>query len=163
MKTAIAILAAALLSVSAAHAARWECHLPGGIYVVNTVHIVSISTHEYVLNAAARVTELTIGTTSHVTARFYYIEPLVSTGSGPTARVQELLERAQEKVGAVTDRLGQEQVWKKVVKDYPTTTHAHTVEYRVERKENIQQLFDSLNNCWRLNSNTVIRVNIASE
>lgn len=162
MKTQIAVLAALFLSIHAAYAARWECQMPGGIYVINTVHLVSISTHEYVLNAAARVTELTIGTTSAVVARFYYIEPLVATDSGPSARVGALLDRVQEKAGAIADRVGQEQLWRKVVKDYPATTHAHTVEYRVDTKENIQTLFNSLNNCWRLNSNTVVKVNIAA-
>jgi hypothetical protein len=137
--------------------------MPTGTYMVNTVHIVSISTHEYVLNAAARVTELTIGTTSHVTARFYYLEPLVSTDSGPGARLGALLDKVQEKAGAVTDRLRQEQIWKKVVKDYPTTTHAHTVEYRVDTKEHIDTIFQSAVLAWRTGSNSIIRVSVPSE
>lgn len=163
MKRQLAIIAALTLAGIAATGARWECQMPTGTYILNTVHIVSISTHEYVLNAAARVTELTIGTTSHVTARFYYIEPLVSTGTGPTARVSELLDRVQERAGAVADRLGQEQIWKKVVKDYPTTTHAHTVEYRVDSKEHLDQIFQSVVTAWRSGSNSVLRVTVQSE
>jgi hypothetical protein len=30
------------------------------------------------------------------------------------------------------------------VKDYPATTHAHTVEYRIESKEKLQGLLKSL-------------------
>lgn len=160
MKQTLAVLAGIGLLAATAMAARWECYLPTGAYIVNTVHIVSISTHEYVLNAAARVTELTIGTTSHVTARFYYIEPLVSTGAGPAARAAELLERVQEKAGAVADRLGQEQIWKKVVKDYPTTTHAHTVEYRVDTKEHLDAIFRSVLTAWRTGSNSVLRITL---
>jgi len=163
MKRHVALIAVFCFAIVAANAARWECYMPTGTYMVNTVHIVSISTHEYVLNAAARVTELTIGTSSHVTARFYYLEPLVSTGSGPTARVSELLDRVQEKAGAVADRLGQEQIWKKVVKDYPTTTHAHTVEYRVDTKEHIDQIFQSVVTAWRTGSNSILRITIPSE
>ena len=144
MKRQLAVIAVFCFGCVATRAARWECYMPTGAYMLNTVHIVSISTHEYVLNAAARVTELTIGTTSHVTARFYYLEPLISTDSGPTARVGVLLDKVQEKAGAVADRLGQEQIWKKVVKDYPTTTHAHTVEYRVDTKEHIDLIFQSV-------------------
>ncbi|MBM3859002.1 MAG: hypothetical protein FJ395_05045 [Verrucomicrobia bacterium] len=162
MKRPFAIIAVFALSVVAANARRWECYLPTGTYMVNTVQIVSISTHEYVLNAVARVTELTIATTSHVTARFYYIEPLASTGSGPAARLSDLMDRVQEKAGAVAERLGQDEVWKKVVKDYPATTHAHTVEYRVDSKEQIAQLFQSAVTAWRTGSNSVIRVTASS-
>jgi len=35
-----------------------------------------LSTHEYVVDGAARFTEFTIGTTGAVVARFYYIEPI---------------------------------------------------------------------------------------
>jgi hypothetical protein len=163
MKRQLAVIAAFCLATAAARAGRWECYTPSGTFMVNTVQIVSISTHEYVLNGAARVTELTIGTTSAVVARFYYIEPLVSAGSGPTARVADLLDRVQEKAGAVADRLGQEQIWKKVVKDYPATTHAHTVEYRVDTKEHIDMIFKSAVAAWRTGSNSIIRVSVPSE
>ncbi|MCX7886794.1 MAG: hypothetical protein N3B01_06005 [Verrucomicrobiae bacterium] len=161
MKRPLAILGCCSWLMGLASGARWECYLPSGTYIVNTVHIVSVSTHEYVLDAAARVTELTIGTTSHVTARFYYIEPLVAGSSGPAARVSELLDRLQEKAGAVADRLGQEQVWKKVVKNYPVTTHAHTVEYRVDSKEHLDAIFRSVVTAWRTGSNSVFRISLS--
>jgi len=163
MKRSLAAMLIASWITHTAHARRWECYLPSGTYMVNTVHIVSVSTHEYILNAAARVTEVTIGTVSHVTARFYYIEPLVSTGSGPGARVSELLDRVQEKAGAVADRLGQEQIWKKVNKDYPATTHAHTVEYRVDTKEHLDLIFQSVVTAWRTGSNSVLRITVSPE
>ncbi len=163
MKRQIAVIAALCLLTAVTHAGRWECYTPTGTFMVNTVQIVSISTHEYVLNAAARVTELTIGTTSAVVARFYYVEPLVSTSTGPTARIGDLIDRVQEKAGTVADRLGQEQVWKKVVKDYPATTHAHTVEYRVDTKAHIDLLFNSAVTAWRTGSNSIIRVSLPSD
>jgi hypothetical protein len=162
MKRPLAVIAAVCIA-AAAHAGRWECYTPAGVYMVNTVQIVSISTHEYILNAAARVTELTIGTTSEVVARFYYIEPLVATDTGPAARAGAILERVQGKAEAVADRLGQEHIWKKVNKDYPATTHARTVEYRVDTKEHIEMIFRSAVTAWRTGSNTIIRVSVPAE
>jgi len=138
-----------------AHAGRWQCEVPGGAYVVDTTQIVSISTHEYVVDGAARVTELTIATRSAVTARFYFLEPPLRPGSG---RAQEIFDKVEERAGLVAERLGQDAVWRKVVKNYPTTTHAHTVEYRLETKEQIQKLFDSVNDAWRGNKDVAIKV-----
>ena len=39
--------------------------------------------------------------------------------------------------------MGADQVWNRVVKSYPTTTHAHTVEYRVESEDQLKQIFAS--------------------
>jgi hypothetical protein len=36
----------------------------------------------------------------------------------------------------------------KVVKSYPTTTHAHTVEYRLVDRESLNKLFDSIEEAW---------------
>ena len=39
------------------------------------------------------------------------------------------------------DRTGQGDVWKKVVKNYPATTHARTVEYRLTSREQLNKIF----------------------
>ena len=143
------ILLATLLVANAAWAARWQCELPGGTYVVDTTRIVSVSTHEYIVDGAARVTELTVATTSSVTARFYYLEPLAKTIGGE--RGQQLFDKVEERVTGLAERVGQEPVWKKVVKNYPTTTHAHTVEYRLDNKDDIQKLSDSVMTSWKQN------------
>ena len=38
--------------------------------------------------------------------------------------------------------------WQKVIKTYPTTTHAHTVEYRLASKSDLQNLRQSLEQAW---------------
>lgn len=156
MKTMTAGLAMLWLATSVASAARWQCELPGGTYIVDTTHIASVSTHEYIVDAGARVVELTVATTSSVTARFYYIEPLAKTIAGE--RGQQLLDKVEERVTGLAERVGQEPVWKKVIKNYPTTTHAHTVEYRLENKDNVQKLFDSVMNAWRQNKDVTVHL-----
>ena len=54
----------------------------------------------------------------------------------------------QRATDAAISQAGDEPVWQKVVKNYPTTTHAHTVEYRLSSKANLQQLYSSLEQAW---------------
>ena len=66
------------------HAAikAWRCTLPGGAYMVRISSIVSVSQHQYLVDGAIRVYEVTIATDSSTQARFYYIEPTTGTGPG---------------------------------------------------------------------------------
>jgi hypothetical protein len=65
------------------------------------------------------------------------------------------MERAQQLTTEVADKTGMDS-WKKVVKNYPATTHARTVEYRLARKEQLQQILASAQESFRLGrSNTV--------
>ena len=122
----------------------WTCTLPGGTYQVLVSAILSVSTHEYVVDGAARVTEVTLDPAGQFAVRFYYIEPAVVAGPGglgaaTLGKVQSILTEAGERSG--TD------VWKKVVKSYPTTTHARTIEFRVSSKDSLVKIFTSAANC----------------
>ncbi len=133
----------------------WRCNLPGGSYSVALRSIVSVSTHEYLVDGAVRVTEVNIDTTGNALARFYYIEP--NTPNSPIGLGTSTIEKAQQLLQEGAERSGQD-VWKKVVKNYPTTTHAHTIEYRVTDKDTLGKLFDSAESALRLNKNTVFEV-----
>jgi hypothetical protein len=126
--------------------ALWQCTLPGGVYLVALRSIASISSHEYVVDGAARVTEVTVATNSSVEARFYYLEPVVPNTAVPGSATAS--DAAQQHLSDVASQAGTEPVWMKVVKNYPTTTHAHTVEYRLTTKENLQQLYQNLAQAW---------------
>jgi hypothetical protein len=145
-----------ILSSTTLHAAFWKCELPGGSYTVNLSTISSVSSHEYVVDGAARVTEVTINTTGPVVARFYYLEPMIP--KAPLGIGQSVIDTAQSRANEVTDRTGVEPVWKKVVKNYPTTTHARTVEYRLDSLEKLETLRKSLEAAWRTNAETSIKI-----
>lgn len=149
-----------LCAVTAVQAAVfWRCELPGGIYTVSLSTISSVSVHEYVVDGAARVTELTIGTTGAVVTRFYFLQPLVL--KSPIGIGQSVIDKVQERAQDVAGRVegaGVEPFWKKVVKNYPTTTHAHTVEYRLDNLDDIEKLRKSLETAWRNNSETSIKI-----
>ena len=118
----------------------WTCTLPGGTYQVLVSAMLSVSTHEYIVDGAARVTEVNIDTAGQLAVRFYYIEPAVVAGPGGLGaatfgKVQSILSDAADRSG--TD------AWKKVVKSYPVTTHARTIEYRVGDKDSLTKIFTS--------------------
>ena len=121
----------------------WKCTVPGGSYQVLVSAILSVSTHEYVVDGAARVTEVNLDTSGQFALRFYYIEPAVTAGPGglgaaTLGKVQSILTDAAERSGSDS--------WKKVVKSYPVTTHARTVEYRVGSKDSLTKIFTSASN-----------------
>ena len=135
----------------------WRCDLPGGTYEVVIRAMISVSTHEYIVDGVARVTEMNIDTSGSLAVRFYYIEPLaanspLSIGQSTIDKVQELAKEAGERVNAG------EQPWQKVVKNYPVTTHAHTIEYRLDSKDQLENLFNSAEQAFRLNQNTEIKL-----
>ena len=137
----------------------WRCELPGGVYLVALRNIQSVSTHEYVVDGAARVTELTVATASSVEARFYFLEPVspnaaTPVGGSATAILQTMQQHVQD---LATTHSPVEPVWEKVIKNYPTTTHAHTVEYRLTNKANLAQLEQSLEQAWTTNKGVSIK------
>ena len=130
----------------------WRCNLPGGSYSVALRAIVSVSSHEYLVDGVARVTEVNIDTMGNALARFYYIEPTAPTS--PIGLGQATIDKAQQLLQEGAARSGQD-VWQKVIKNYPTTTHAHTIEYRVTDKATLSALYTSAEGALRLNRNTV--------
>ena len=93
------------------------------------------------------MTEVNVATASTVEARFYYLDPLPtnvgSTGLGTS--LQTLQQHVQD-LTAYRPEL--DAVWQKVVKNYPAATHAHTVEYRLNTKADLQSLCDNLELSW---------------
>jgi hypothetical protein len=133
----------------------WKCELPGGTYEVQLRNIISVSSHDYVVDNVARVTEVNIDTNGSTVVRFYYFEPVKP--STPSGIGQSALDRVQELAKEASGHVGADQVWQKVTKNYPTTTHAHTVEYRLESKDQLTKLFTSVEHAWRMGQGTVFK------
>ena len=144
-------------TVSAGAAGFWRCELPGGVYLVALRNIQSVSSHEYVVDGAARVTEVTIATASSVEARFYYLEPVTHNAGIPGAQPATLPMLQQRVQDAATSRAAVEPVWEKVVKNYPATTHAHTVEFRLASLANLKQLEKTLEQAWTTGVGTSVK------
>ncbi len=124
----------------------WKASLPGGDYMVALSNISSIARHTYVVDGAARVFEVTIADRSSAIARFYYIEAVTDTS--PLNVGQVVLDRAKGVAKEATRRAGAGDVWSQVVKNYPHSTHAKTVEFRFQVKSNIDSLYGSVSRAW---------------
>ncbi len=123
----------------------WQASLPGGHYMVAIDRIASISMHQYVLDAQLLVDEVVVDTNGRGLARFYYVTSVAeASGSAAAGRVvekgRELLDRAGQRSGSNVHELAQ--------KNYPTTSHAGMIEYRLLDRRDLDQLYKSLRNAW---------------
>jgi hypothetical protein len=133
----------------------FRAQLPGGVYEVAVQHIVSVSTHEYLVDGAVRVVEMNIDTAGSILARFYYLEP--NTPKTPGGVGAPALEKAQEIFTQAVDKTGQD-AWKKVIKNYPTTTHARTVEYRLQSREELNKVFGAAEEAFRMQKQKSVKI-----
>ncbi len=124
---------------------RWQARLPGGSYIIPLNHIVSISKHRYLLDGSVIVTEVTIDSKGNSLARFYYLEPVTKDSSLNTA--QKLTKRGQDLLGQAGRATGDD-LHLMAQKNYPQTTHAHTVEYRLLSLTELDALYNSLYSAW---------------
>lgn len=114
----------------------------GGHYLVKLERISFASKHEYIGNGAARVIEVTVGCDTSVVARFYFLEPVGK--DTPIAAGNIIINRAEQVAKDVGSRVSPTAAKLNVVKDYPNTTHSHTVEYVVQTEATLDSLYKSL-------------------
>jgi len=122
----------------------WQANLSGGSYIVALDRITSISKHNYIIDGNIAVSEVVIDTNGNSLARFYHLEPVGQNASNTSKRIGE---RGKE----ILDELGQRSGMNPsnaVVKQYPTTTHAKTVEFRVFDQGDLNKLLSSVRNAW---------------
>jgi len=126
----------------------WRAELPGGKYMVRLADISCVSQHEYIVGGAMKVTEVNIVTPGYALARFYVIEPL--TPETPYNVGQSVLDAATERLREAKEQLSSlgGTNTNVVTKTYPATTHAHTIEFRLEKKENLENLFNNVTRAW---------------
>lgn len=119
----------------------WQVTSPGGHYMVAIDRISAIGKSEYMLSGGIKATEVTVDTLGQAIARFYYLEPITagSNAGGVIAdRAKDVLNRIDQRTGTNVSTM--------VQKDYPTTTHARTIEYRLNSLADLEQLYKSLQN-----------------
>ncbi|MFV0337541.1 MAG: hypothetical protein ACK5LK_04770 [Chthoniobacterales bacterium] len=166
MKKIITLLATSLLLALSLHAqdkntlrlavdTYWTAILPGGEYTVPHSKITSIGKHSYEVDGTFSVTEVTVGTEGSEIGRFYYFEPV--TPESPVTVGQSALDAMKEKVMELNERSGQN-LTTKVIKNYPTTTHAHTMEFRLETEEQLDKLYDNLKSSYTKRRNQTYKI-----
>lgn len=109
--------------------------------------IIAVSSHQYVIDGTARVTEVNVDTQGNMAVRFYYIEP--NTPSAPDGIGQSAIDKLSDLAKEAAGRTGQDDPWKRVIKSYPATTHTHTVEYRIQSEGELKKIFASADTAFR--------------
>jgi hypothetical protein len=139
----------------------WQCHMPSGSFIIPLDRVSNISTHQYVVQGAGRVWEIVLADGSSSIARFYYMETASELSNPVTGDdTVRYTEMALEEVSKETDS---EEVWRRVVKEYPHATHAHTVEYRFQDRLTLNKVFQHLRACWMEDRAGEIEVGKASK
>ncbi|MEM7603453.1 MAG: hypothetical protein AAF357_18820 [Verrucomicrobiota bacterium] len=124
----------------------WEVVTGTGRFIARLDKISSASQHEYFIDGAVKVYEVTVETNGGQTGRFYYLESVtegssISTGSATINRLRDMANK-------VSDKAGTGNIDSIVTKHYPDTTHAKTSEYRVQSKETIGQIYEHIHRVW---------------
>jgi hypothetical protein len=103
-----------------------------------------VSRAQFVIDGGGKVDEVTVDTTGGVIARFYYLESL--TENNPLNAVQIINNRAQKLSELAEKRTGEDA--RQVVKHYPDTTHAKTVEFNLSQKQQLDAVFNHITRKW---------------
>ncbi|TAG11259.1 MAG: hypothetical protein EAZ42_00880 [Verrucomicrobia bacterium] len=125
--------------------AFWQVKLPGGSFRVLLSKIVSVSRHKYLLDGMVTVDEVTIDTDGQALARFYHLTPIGEDSSLNTAA--QLAQRARELAQQATNRADLSKSTQ-VIKKYPETTHAKSIEYMIDSKQELTRIFESVDKAW---------------
>ena len=128
----------------------WQATLGGGHYMVALDRISSVSRHKYVLfDGTLIVDEVTVDALGQSLARFYFITPISDAvkGNGAAAAVSSAVDRGRELIDKAADKAGTD-VHQMVVKKFPETTHARTVEFRLLSESELSGLYNSVRGAW---------------
>lgn len=127
----------------------WQASVGGGHYMVALERISAISRHKYVLDGALIVDEVNVDALGQGLVRFYFITPITQemSGGGAAGAAVRAAERGKELLDRAASRAGTE-VHNMVVKKYPDTTHAKTIEFRLQTSQQLTELYQSVRTAW---------------
>lgn len=124
----------------------WEIECVQGKFLARLDQITSISLHEYLIDGAVKVLECTVDTSGNMTGRFYHIEPVGASNSVISS--SGIQDRLKTLTNTVTSKAGVGDFEHIVTKNYPTTTHSKTAEFRFKNKANIGQIYAHARRVW---------------
>jgi len=128
----------------------WQGKFKGGNYIVRCNSIIALSKHEYISDGVARVVEVNLTLNSAQIVRFYFLEPYKPDSGSSTLGVgTQALEKAKGLFEQAAGRVSPDLATPKVVKNYPASTHAHTVEFVLKDEARITALYGSLERSFR--------------
>ena len=113
----------------------WKALIGGSIVSVPLTSVEYFGVQTYDVDGVARVRELTITTKSQSMIRIYHMAPLSAVAANA--------ENTLKSLGRIADSVANEEL-NVPVKVFPSTTHAHMVEYRTTEKADIDKLYQHL-------------------
>lgn len=127
----------------------WQASVSGGSYMVALDRISAISRHQYVLDGAVIVDEVTVDALGQALVRFYFLSPISDsmTGNATGNAISRVANRGREVVEGAVEKTGTD-VHNMVVKKFPETTHARQIEYRVFSAEELSGIYKSVRTAW---------------
>lgn len=133
----------------------WVARVDKSEIMIAVDRLGSISKTEYIVDGKALVHEVVIDMLGgQALTRIYFLEPVTKEMDNGVAKVvdrgMELVERAADRVGTKAQD--------KVQKNYPQTTHAHTVELRVKSLQDLDVLYASIKDAWVTGKGRVITI-----
>ncbi len=123
----------------------WQATLAGGNYMVALDKITSVSRHKYILDGTLIVDEVTVDTVGQSLARFYFVTPV--SEAAPANIAADVIDHGRELLDKAADHVGVN-VQNMVVKKYPDTSHAKSIEYRILTAPELTALYNSVHNAW---------------
>jgi hypothetical protein len=124
----------------------WLCKIKGSELMIAVDRIAAISKTQYVLDGGVLVDEVVIETNGgQALNRIYSLRPVTDAmASNPASKI---IDRVRDVATERGSRLGTN-LHEMVEKNYPTTSHARTVEFRVVAPEDLDVLYASLKDTW---------------
>lgn len=124
----------------------WTGNFASGQVIVPVDKIASVAQQKYILDAQFVIHEVSIDSLGNSLIRIYYIEPIAESASSVSAFGSAARDRARELAGELQGRTGTQDLDPEtaVTKNYPTTTHSHTVEFRVSSIEELRAVYRSV-------------------
>jgi len=136
--------------VAASRMSLWNCKFSdGNYYSVSLGAIDSVSQHEYLLDGALRVVEVTVATRGSTQARFYVLEkPATDTGGIPGQSLADGMGRVADEIASRAPGSAKT-ITNSVVKKFPETSHAKIIEFRISDRDTLKKLFEHLLRRWQ--------------
>ncbi|HWB03422.1 MAG TPA: hypothetical protein VG796_10385 [Verrucomicrobiales bacterium] len=122
---------------------------PAGEYVVDRRDVMSLSSHNYEINGGMRVWEVTVSERSTNTVRFYYTKKIETkaelagdaSDEGEGGKLDKLRRDSGTTRPPLPPQVKESKLRLPVRKDYPATTHSHTIEFRLNKLQDLEEIY----------------------
>jgi len=122
---------------------------PAGEYLIDRRDVMSLSSHNYEINGGMRVWEVTVSERSTNTVRFYYTKKIETKAElagdaseeGEGGKLDKLRRDSSSTQPLPPLQVKESKLRLPVRKEYPATTHSHTIEFRMNKLQDLEEIY----------------------